>query len=329
MLEQIGGAPRTQLLAVVARYGIADLLGEQPATAADLAGRLKLNSESLGRTLRALVAGGLFDLDRATGRYSNNRLSNALRTEAFGSMRAFAEYFAAPYNLEAWARLDSVLRTGKNAFESIHGMTPWEYFAAHPADEAIFAQAMTSLTEIDAPAIARGYPFRKLASVCDVGGGRGTLLAELLRVHATLRGGILDAPGVAPLARQFLEARGVLERAQIHAGNLFEQVPEGYAAYLLKDVLHDWDAPRCEAILRTVRRAAAPGARLLICEVLVEPLEASFPGAMIDLQMMVALSEGRQRSRAELRDLFGATGFRFERVWPTAFPISVIEGVAI
>ncbi len=94
-------------------------------------------------------------------------------------------------------------------------------------------------------------------------------------------------------------------------------------------MLHDWDDARAEAILRSVRRAAQLGARLLICEVLVEPLEASEPGALIDLQMMVALSQGRQRSPADFARLLAATGFRFERVWPTVFPISIVEGVAI
>ena len=329
LLERISGAAVSQLLAAVSRLGIPDLLAEGPRTSDELASVTKTHPESLARVLRALAAGGLFELDPVTGFYSNTRLAQGLRREALGSMNSFAQYFATDANLGAWAQLDKVLRTGESGFEGRHGVSPWEWLAAHPEEEKLFAEAMTALTEIDAPAIARAYPFERLTSICDVGAGRGALLAELLRAHGGLKAGLLEAPGVIALAREQLEAQGLAARVELHAGDLFESVPPGYGAYLLKDVLHDWDDARAQAILRAVRRAALPGARLLICEVLVEPLEASEPGAFIDLQMMVALSQGRQRSRAEFARLLSATGFRFERVWPTAFPIGIVEGVAI
>ncbi len=79
LLERISGAAVTQLLAAVSRLGIPDLLAEGPRTAEALAASTKTHPESLARVLRALAAGGLFELDAAAGRYSNTRISEGLR----------------------------------------------------------------------------------------------------------------------------------------------------------------------------------------------------------------------------------------------------------
>lgn len=42
------------------------------------------------------------------------------------------------------------------------------------------------------------------------------------------------------------------------AGDFFESVPEGGDAYVLKDIVHDWDDDRAIAILRNCRRVMAP-----------------------------------------------------------------------
>lgn len=329
LLERIAGAGATHLLASVARLGIADQLATGPQTAAELAGELGVKPEPLHRMLRALAAGGLFTLDPHSGRFANTRISEALRQGGFGSMAAFAQYFATRANLDAWADFDSILRSGGNSFERVHGCGQWEWFAAHPDEEALFARAMSSLTQLDARLLVRSYPFEALASVCDIAGGRGTFLAELLKAHPTLRGAVFDAAPVADLARAYLSEQGVASRAEVHGGSFFERVPAGHAAYLLKDVLHDWDDAQCETILHSVRRAAALGARLLICEVPVEPFEPAHPGALIDVQMLVVCSGGRQRSRAEFEELCQRTGFRLHRVWTTGAPICLFEAFAV
>jgi hypothetical protein len=149
-------------------------------------------------------------------------------------------------------------------------MTLWQWFDEHTDEREIFAHAMMGLTVGDAPVIAKLYPFREIVPVCDVGGGRGTLLSELLIRHPHLKGVLCEGPGVLESARTLFEARGVLDRVDLVPGTFFESVPTGADAYLLKNVLHDWDDATCVKILRVVRAAAAPGARLLVAESLVE-----------------------------------------------------------
>jgi len=43
-----------------------------------------------------------------------------------------------------WGELREAVRTGRPAFDYVHGMSAFEYFAAHSDDAAIFNDAMTS-----------------------------------------------------------------------------------------------------------------------------------------------------------------------------------------
>lgn len=153
------------------------------------------------------------------------------------------------------------------------------------------------------------------------------LLSEVLLHHPGLTARIVDAPGVLDSARRLLAARGVADRVELVAGSFFDSVPAGADAYLLKNVLHDWDDDRSSKILRNCRLAMAPGQRLLIIEQLVEA-DSEHPATMVDLHMRVVCGEGRERARADFERLLAATGFRLARVFTAPTGMSILEGVA-
>ena len=327
LFEQAMGVGRTQLLRAASQLRLADRLEAGPRTAEDLAREVDADPDAVHRVLRALASGGVFAL-RPDGRFENNHLSRALRADAPGSMAPLAEYLGSRSNAAAWADLDATVATGQSAFRRVHGMTVWEWFERHDAERRTFADAMGRVTELDATAIAEGYAFGELDLVCDVAGGHGTLLAEILRRHPRPRGLLLDAPATVAEAPPFLERRGVAARVTCRAGSFFDGVPEGCDVYLLKDVLHDWDDAACLRILGSCRRGARRGARLLVAEVLLERNAPASPAALADVQMMVVCEQGRQRSAAELQALLGRAGFRPARVLGMAGALSLVEAVA-
>ena len=327
VFERSVGAARTAMLGAVARLGVADALLDGPLGTADLAARVGAHEDALYRTLRALAHDGFFRL-RGDGRWENSRLSAALRGGTLARSRQWVLYWSSRSNLDAWGALDHVLRTGGGGFAHANGAGVWDWFAAHPDEERCFAEAMMGLTSMTAPFVAARYPFAEVQTVCDVGGGRGTLLSEILLRHPHLRGTLADAEGVAPLAGELFARRGVEARARFEVGDFFARVPEGSELYTLKNILHDWDDARCAKILSTVRAAMRPGARVLIIESFLERDDVDSPAALADMQMMVVCDGGRERSRAELRALLEGAGFRAGREWPTATD-SMIEGVAV
>jgi C-methyltransferase len=325
MLERVVATGQANMFGELARLGVPDLLEKGPLTPTEIAKHTGSDADAMARTLRAAVFVGVFER-RSDGRYENNRMSRAL-LESDDSTRAFAIYFGSKSNQNAWADFAETLRTGKNAFDRVHGSSVWEWFDAHPEERETFARAMMSLTILDAAGIASTYPFGEVKRVCDVGGGRGTLLSEVLLHHPDVQGVLVDAPGVLDSAKALLEARGVRYRVELVPGSFFDAVPSGADAYLLKNILHDWDDERSKKILSVCRAAMKPGTRLVLVEQIVEA-DSDHQGVMIDMQMMVVCGEGRERGRAEFERLLKATGFRMERVLFTSTGMGVIEGVA-
>lgn len=328
LLELMTSVGTTAMLAAVTRHDIADLLEQHGSlSAAAIAEARGLDADLVQRTLRALSRIGVFEL-RRDGSFANNRVSRELRSGQLSRMRESCLYFGSDSHTSAWLDFSRSLETGKSAFRRVHGMSVWEWFDAHPDERENFAHVMMGFTVMSASAIATLYPFGEVRRVCDVGGGRGTLLSELLIRHRHLEGVLAETEGVLESARTLLRDRGVLERAELVPASFFEQVPSGCDAYVLKHVLHDWDDEVSRRILQVVRAAMQPGARLLVCEALLDPRAPTRMHTNSDLQMHVVGDEGRERSLAEFRSLLAATGFRQTRVFP--FPlVSVIEAEAV
>lgn len=323
--ELMLGAARTELVGLAVRLRLAETLGDQPRSADELATACDCHADSLRRALRAMAAMGLFAL-REDGRFENNRLSRALMEEHPRSLRDAALYFSSESNLRAWRALEHSVRTGEAAFDHANERSVWQWFEAHPDELATFARAMGRATALEAPQLAELYPFDEIQRVCDVGGGSGTLLSEILVRHPHLRGVLCESPGVFAHARALLSQRAVLSRVELAPGSFFDAIPEGCDAYVLKSILHDWDDERSLKILRNVRGAMREGARVALCEVIVEPMDRRPEATLSDMQMLVVCG-GRERSLEEFRSLFAQSGFAMGRVFRGALT-SVIEGVA-
>jgi hypothetical protein len=324
MMMRIGSVMQSQLLCVAAGLGIADRVAERPKTTSELAAETQTNPDALHRALRALAALGVFEMDR-DGRVSNNRLSETMRTGGVASMRDPARYFGSASNLQAWADVERTVKTGEPAFPRVHGMSVWSWLAKHPEEGRAFAGTMTSFTEQDAPSIAASYDFGQHARICDVAGGRGTLLAEILTQHARPRGVLFDEAQVLELAGPYLRGRGVEARVERAAGSFFEKVPDGCDAYVLKDILHDWDDARCKTILDRVAAAMTTESRLFVCEILVPWSSTLLPGPLIDVHMMTVCDAGRQRSEEEMGRLVARSGLALRKVHATKTAISIVE----
>ena len=320
------GIERTQVIGLIAELGVADELAERPLTATQLAPRVGADAAALHRVLRAAAVDGLVRLDRR-GRFRLTRLGRALRSDAPTSLRAWARYMALPSTRAAWGDLAESVRTGRSAFPRVHGKSVWTWFADHPYEERLFAAAMRSVTELDAPDIAAASLWPERGTVCDVAGGVGTLLAAILGARPALRGVLVEAPGVLTEADAYLEGRGVRQRVELVEGDIFADVEAQADCYVLKNVVHDWDDATSARILGAVRTAMRAGTRLVLVEQLQERNRPHPFASLTDLQMLTQCDDGRERSRAELRGLLSAAGLtpgRVERVGVGA----LVEGVA-
>lgn len=312
-----------QCLHTIARLGIADRLARGPTTAEELAADLGLHASSLYRVLRLLCGYGIFVEDSAR-RFRLSRIGEKLRPDVPGSAHAMLVYNGKKWQTEPYAELEFTLRTGRPSFEHAFGASFFDYIAAHPDAASEFDRAMVSVTQLHASAVLGAYDFGTFKVLADVGGGNGLLLSAILAAHPQLHGILFDLPRVTAQARRQLEASGVAGRCEVRGGDFFENVPAGADAYLMSHILHDWDDDRCRTILRACRATMAPGALLLVVDVIIAPCDNRFDqGKLSDMQMLFVLT-GRERTESEFRELLGSAGFAVCRIVRTAAPECII-----
>jgi hypothetical protein len=321
----ITGFRVSQAVHTAAELRLSDLLADQPMTVADLAGAAGCHPGALHRLLRALASLGVYE-EGPDGRFAATALSDQLRSDVPGNQHALASFVGRPYFWQAWSALPHSVRTGENAFRFVHGRDAWQYRAEHPEESATFDANMTANSLRSGAAIVRAYDFGRFATVVDVAGGRGALLAAILSQHPSMRGILFDQPHVISGAAATFTDAGVESRCEIVGGDMFESVPAGGDAYALKAILHDWEDAQAHEILANCRRAMSPSATLVVME---RVLDGAGPEAFFsDLNMLVGPG-GLERSTAEFADLFAGAGFRLTRVVPTGTPWAVIEAIPV
>ena len=135
-----------------------------------------------------------------------------------------------------------------------------------------------------------------------------------------MRGVLFDLPAVVAGAPAVLEEAGVADRCEVVGGDFFAAVAPG-DAYILRQIIHDWDDARAMAILANCRRAMEGAGRVLVVERAIGPdYRQALPVLHLDLEMLVNLG-GLQRTEAEYGALFAAAGLRLNAVVPLGDPL--------
>jgi hypothetical protein len=202
----------------------------------------------------------------------------------------------------------------------------WDYLARNPELGGAFDRWMTRQSDQHNAAVVAAYDFAPFSVVADVGGGRGSTLAAILRTYPSLRGILMDLPQVVADPSP-LEAAGVADRCELVGGDMLRGVPAGADVYLVKRVLMDWGDEQAIRILRNCAEAMQAGGRVLVIEMLLPPGNDPSPARAFDVLMLLAQPKGaRIRTEEDFRDLFTAAELRLTRVIPTASPNSILEG---
>lgn len=300
------GAMMTKALAIVADLGIAEALADGPRAVDELARGAEVDPDALLRLLRALASDGVF-AEEEPGVF---RLTEPAQLLLRPGWKAFAHLFGGVF-YRSVADLDQAARTGSETFPEAFGEEFWPWLGARAEERSVFDRAMAEGKERKAERLSN-VEWHAGETVVDVGGGNGTLLFEVLGGMSDVHGIVFDLPETDRDDASFGD------NVEFVAGSFFEGVPAG-DAYVLSGILHDWDDERAGAILRTIRSAARPGARLLVAENVIQPGNDRNGAKWLDLLMLV-LAGGRERTEGEWRVLLEGAGFE-----PVAIEDGLIE----
>jgi len=298
-------------MATLSRFRVFDRLRDGPQTAKELALALDVDEEALLRLLCAVSAFGLLKR-RRDGRFALNNVARQFCSDSPNPLGVRSDLLL--HGVPRLARMPDAVRTGQPLMKLDPPETFWEFIARHGATE-LHDRAMSAWSEMTVDRLASAYDFSKARTIVDVGGGRGALLAAILRAAPHLRGTVYDRENTRDEAMARFRRLGVADRAEHMSGNFFESVPAGADLYSIKHVLHDWDDNHVRAIFQSVRAAIPPHGRLLIIEGAAE--HELLPGTSVrELWNLVqwSITWGKSRTLEDFQALLQETGFRLDGV---------------
>jgi hypothetical protein len=311
---------------VAAELGLADHLAARSMQVNELAIATNCHPPSLHRLLRALVTLEIC-VEQGDGTFALGRSGSLLRTDCADSLQSRLLWFGRN-QWAVWSQLLQTVRTGESARKRMTGSDGFEMLERNPGAASTFNMAQMQRTRLVAKEVARHYDFSGVSTIVDVGGGHGVLLETVLRANPGLHGMLFERPHAVAGARAHFDQAGVADRCELVPGDFFDSVPAGADAYLLKNIIHDWDDERASRILRNCHDAMPDGGRLLLVErVLPARLDASASHRAIvhdDLAMMLGPG-GKERNECEFRELLRRSGFALMGVRPIGLGYSILE----
>ena len=326
VFQMVIGKWISQALGTVVEIGVPDQLARGSRICEDLAREAGVCGDGLYRLLRALASIGLFS-ETAGRRFRLTSMGQLLRSDHPDSLAGYARFVAHDSTWRPWGELGYSVKTGMPAFDHVFGAPIFEHLSNNPEVAAVFDDAMTSISAMEAHAIADAYDFKKIETLMDVAGGHGLLLATVLRRHKKIRGVLFDLPHVAAGAASTFTRAGITGRVRIESGDFFKELPPGADAIIMKHILHDWDDDSATRILQTCHRALSKQGKVLIVDPVVPTGNVPHYGKLLDLEMLVLTPRGRERTKAEFSKLLRGAGFRLSQVINTEGPLSIVEAV--
>jgi SAM-dependent methyltransferase len=318
-------------ISAMAKLGVADRMSAaEPITAGALAAAVSAHPESLYRVMRMLAGIGVF-AEHEGQRFTLTPLSQCLRGDAPDTVRGVARFLTDEWHMRGYENILEAIRTGESGVQKAYGQNAFEAIAAQPEALANFQEGMSNYSAMEGALLDPLLDFSRFTRLADVGGGHGMLLAQILGRNPNLQGVLYDLPEVVEQARQ---VAAPAERMHFEAGSMFERVPAGCDAYIMKHIVHDWSDEASARVLRLMRDVLAESApehgRVFLAEMIVPP--ASSPGTpephpakFLDVEMLAMTPGGKERTTEEFAALFRTAGLELVGVERTPGPICLIE----
>jgi hypothetical protein len=302
LLEKVRGFQEACVIAAAAELDVFTALGDAPATAAELAGRVGSDPRATSVLLDALTALDL--LVKGGDKYYvaadvGDLLADTSPINVLAGVRHQANC------LRRWAQLACVVRTGRPAETepSIRGRA---------GDREAFIGAMNNFAASTAPQIIEWLMPLRFQRLLDVGGASGTWTIAFLLAVPGATAVLFDLPEVIPLARTRLTRVGMVDRVSFVAGDFNAgELPGGADFAWLSAVAHQNSREQNRALYARIHSALAAGGVLVIRDVVMDSSRTRPPaGALFAVNMLVGTEGGGTFTFAEFEEDLTSAGFR-------------------
>jgi predicted metal-binding protein/ubiquinone/menaquinone biosynthesis C-methylase UbiE len=312
----------SEVLFAALDLNIFDLLGDGPASVADLVEQSGYDADALGRFLASLVALGL--IEEHQGNFANGPLAaRYLISGQSGYLGDFLLYRR--YLASHWPRLVARIRQGVSANDRPTAEPPEVYQERTLA----YVRAMDLQARLKAAEALEylGEYLPRPRRILDLGGGAGAWGRAFRRQWPPVHTVLLDLPETLAAARRLYPDPADWEGIEALAGNGLTSCLRGqvFDLILLSNVLHAYGEVEAKEILAQSVDCLAPGGMILIHDYLAD-LQGSSPakGTLYDLHMLVNTYNGRIYRLAELEAMLAAAGLKNIRLFHLASDTSIL-----
>ena len=318
-------ASKTLLSAV--EFGVFTELAAGPQPLDTLAARLRLHPRASRDFLDTLVALGF--LSRSGDRYANTQDTDLFldknKPSYVGGILEMANHRLYPF----WGALSEALRTGQPQNEVKNGGPGmFETLYADQARLKEFLAAMTGISHGANMTIARKFPWKDYKTFVDVGGAQGDLASQIALANPHLTGVGFDLPKVGPIFEEYVAANGLTDRVKFVAGDFFKEALPQADVVLMGHILHDWDLPTKQMLIKKAYDAIAPGGALIVYEAIIDDDRSKNAfGLMMSLNMLIETEGGFDYTGADCSGWMKEAGFSSTRVEPLVGPDSMVIGI--
>jgi SAM-dependent methyltransferase len=305
-------------LFAASELGIFEALADSPANLDALAARTGLTRRAARISADAMVALGI--LERDGDQYRNGpAAARFLSGGTPADLRPLLRFWD-QISYPAWQALAQALASGP----------PQEIFELDDARQEIVSAGIEAVLTGPAHTLTEVVDLSAHRRLLDIGGGTGSWTIAAARRHPHLQATVLDLPVVAEIARNRVARSGLADRITVLAGDaMHDELPAGHDVFLVANLVHYWSPEDNIALLRRIRRAAAPAARLLLADFWTDPTHTQpLHAALMAGEFAVHLQDGDVYSVDEARGWLPGAGWRFEQHLPLGGPQSLLVAVA-
>ncbi len=308
----------SRVLITGAELDLFRLLADTPRTIDEIVREKEADHRGMAILLDALTSLGI--LVKTDGKYQTEAsAASLLAGDLSESVLPMVLHLSTLW--QTWSRLTDVVLGKPGASLKGQGALAEGHIEA-------FIGAMHTMASRTAPEIVAAVDPGSARRLLDVGGGSGSYTIAFLRASGNLSATLFDLPDVVEMARERLQADGVLDRVTLVPGDFYkDELPGGHDLALLSAIIHQNSPAQNQILFEKIYRALDPGGRFIVRDHVMspdrtEPLE----GALFAINMLVGTPAGTTYTFEEIEAGLLAAGFTRIRLIRRKGMHSLVEG---